>query len=559
MLLIRCTIVLTAIFVATGCASTPESAPPSPTAAEPYYDLGGFHRAITAASPEAQTWFDRGLALCYAFNHEEAIRCFQRSLESDPDCAMAHWGVAYASGPNINNTEMDEAARALAWNAVIAAARAADATDVTDVERALIAAMGRRYSVSGGDRAELDRYYAEAMRAVYETHPDDPDVAALFAEALMVLRPWNHWSKDGVPAPETPEIVGVLEAGMSIRPDHPGLCHFYIHTMEASPDPSVALAAADWLRDSMPGAGHLVHMPSHIDVLVGHYDSVIIANQLAIQADEEFVRREGAMNFYTLYRVHNYHFLVYGAMFDGQSALALETARELVRQIPEELLHEWTDFLDAFVPTALHVLVRFGRWDDILAEPRPDERLPVTLAVWHYARGLAYAATGRVAEAEAERRAFVAARDRVPETSILFNNTSRDILGVAQAMLDGEIEYRKGRHVRAFGRLAEAVRRDDALNYDEPWGWMQPARHALGALLLEQGRVTQAEAVYREDLRRHPYNPWSLHGLAECLRRTGRTEEAVKVAAQLEEATKRADVAIDRSCYCRLVTEVAEE
>jgi tetratricopeptide (TPR) repeat protein len=262
----------------------------------------------------------------------------------------------------------------------------------------------------------------------------------------------------------------------------------------------------------------------------------------------------GRHNFYTLYRVHNYHFLVYAAMFDGQSALALQAARELIEQIPEDRLYEWSDFFDAFVPTALHVLVRFGRWDDILAEPLPKENLPVTAAVWHYARGLAYAAGGDVTSAEAEQRAFAAARAAVPATSILFNNSSHDILGVAEAMLDGEIEYRRGNFERAFARLEEAVRRDDALNYDEPWGWMQPARHALGALLLEQGLLERAEPVFREDLRRHPHNPWALHGLAECLRRSDRLEEAAEVDARLARALERADIEMTASCYCRLGT-----
>ncbi len=305
----------------------------------------------------------------------------------------------------------------------------------------------------------------------------------------------------------------------------------------------------------MPGAGHLVHMPSHIDVLLGDYARVIEANRKAIEADAEFVRREGANNFYTLYRIHNYHFLVYGAMFAGQSELALQTARELVKQVPEAMLREQTDFLDAFIPTELHVLVRFGRWDEILSQSEPSAQLPVTRAVWHYARALAYAATERVELAEQEQRLFLQVREDVPETSILFNNASRDILGVAEAMIQGEIAYRKQDFDAAFEHLSEAVRRDDSLNYDEPWGWMQPARHALGALLLEQGFAERAEAVYRADLKRHPRNVWALHGLAECLDRQGKTTEAVIAREQYDQAAKLADVSVDRSCFCRLTTE----
>jgi tetratricopeptide (TPR) repeat protein len=322
--------------------------------------------------------------------------------------------------------------------------------------------------------------------------------------------------------------------------------------MEASPTPEVALPAANRLRNAMPGMGHLVHMPSHIDVLVGDYHNVITVNQRAIAADAEFLKRAGGHNFYTLYRIHNYHFLVYGAMFDGQNGLALKGARDLVQQVPEDMLKAQTDFLDAFIPTPLHVLIRFGRWEEILSEPEPAEYLPVTRSIWHYARALAYAATERVDQAEAEQQSFEEVRETVPETSYLFQNASQHILGVAEAMIEGEIAYRQGKYAEAFEHLREAVRRDDALNYDEPWGWMQPARHALGALLLEQGHYAQSEAVYRADLKRHPKNPWALHGLAECLDKQGKKEESATCRDAFAKASQRTDVKIDRSCYCRL-------
>ncbi len=518
----------------------------------PYYDLGGFHQEVSTDSEPAQTWFDRGLAMCYAFNHEEAVRCFDRALAEDAQMAMALWGMAYAWGPNINNTEIEPHQIAQASLAVHLAKL--QTKRATKLERALIAALAARYAAPAPeDREPLNKAYADELRKVHQEYPDDPMVAALFAESLMILRPWEHWSPDGKPAPETPEIVAVLEGALQRWPGHPALCHLYIHAMEASPTPEKALAAANRLRDAMPGAGHLVHMPSHIDALLGNYDSVITTNQEAIVADGEFLQREGAHNFYTFYRVHNYHFLVYGAMFDGRSELALRTARELVKQVPEEMLKQQTDFLDAFIPTALHVLIRFGRWEAILAEPEPAAYLPMTRSLWHYARALAYAATGRVELAQAEQEAFRKVRAKVPETSVLFNNTSQDILGVAEAMMAGEIAYRQGKSDMAFQHLREAVRRDDALNYDEPWAWMQPARHALGALLLEQGHVAEAESVYRADLRRHPHNAWALQGLAESLERQGNASAAA-IQKQFEEATKRADVNIDRSCYCRTGT-----
>jgi tetratricopeptide (TPR) repeat protein len=301
----------------------------------------------------------------------------------------------------------------------------------------------------------------------------------------------------------------------------------------------------------MPGAGHLVHMPSHIDVLLGDYQSVIETNQRAIAADNVFLQREGAMNFYTLYRVHCYHFLVYGAMLAGQRDLALSSSRQLVHQIPVDLLLQHTDMLDAFLATPLHALVRFGEWETILREPEPPESLPASRAIRHYARGLALATTGRVEQAKEEQLAFLRQRADVPDTSILFNNKTVEILGVAEKMLAGEIAYRQAEYERAFELLREAVRRDDSLNYDEPWGWMQPARHALGALLLEQGRLDEAEGVYREDLRRRPHNIWALRGLTEALARQGKSDEAADLAAELARAASLADIAIDRSCFCR--------
>ena len=518
--------------------------------AEPYYDLGDFHFATSTQSGNAQKWFDRGLALCIAFNHEEAVRCFERAIQADPGMAMAYWGLGYAWGPNINNMEI-ESDQIAAANLAARLARL-HAKHVSQLELSLIDALAKRYTTPvPEDREPLNRAYAESMRRVYQGHTDDPLVAALFAESLMILRPWKQWSPDGTPAPETPEIVAVLEQGLKQSPSHPALCHFYIHAIEASPHPEKALPAANRLRNVMPGAGHLVHMPSHIDVLTGDYESVIHTNQRAIEIDTEFVKRQGRQNFYTYYRIHNYHFLVYGAMFDGQSNLALQAATDLVREVPEEMLRTQTDFLDAFMPIRFHVLVRFGRWEDILAEREPPDYLPTSRAIRHYARAVAYAATDRIDKATAEEKLFAAVKARVPETSILFQNTSRDILGVAEAMIAGEIAYRKRDYETAFKMLREAVRRDDALNYDEPWAWMQPARHALGALLLEQGRPVEAEQVYRRDLRRHPKNPWALNGLAECLQQLDKTEAANEIREQFIEATKRADVEIDRSCFCR--------
>jgi tetratricopeptide (TPR) repeat protein len=447
------------------------------------------------------------------------------------------------------------------------------------VERALLRAMAARFPAAPVSDGAFDpagglawnARYADAMREVYLAHPGDLDVAALFADALLNLTPWALWDlATGEPAAGAAavEARAVLEQALA-SPDgqaHPGVLHMYIHLMEMSARPEDALRAADLLRDLAPDAGHLRHMPTHLDVLCGDYASVVAGNTAAIAADEKFRARHGAMNFYTLYRAHDYHFKVYGAMFLGQSRTALDAADQLAAAIPEELLRvanpPMADWLEGFVPMRLHVLIRFGRWADILATPLPadPELYCVTTAMTHYAKGVACAATGQVGEAAEQRALFTAAVARVPESRTIFNNSCHDILAVAAAMLDGELEYRKGNHDTAFGLLRRAVELDDGLPYDEPWGWMQPARHALGALLLEQGRLAEAEAVYRADLGldatlaracQHPGNVWSLHGYHECLVRLGKHEQAGIVTQQLKIAAARADVPINSSCYCR--------
>ncbi|MDH3599237.1 MAG: hypothetical protein OEU26_06305 [Candidatus Tectomicrobia bacterium] len=548
---------------------------------EDYYDLGSYHRTISTASPEAQLWFDRGLIWCYGFHHEESIRCFKKVTEIDPDCAMAYWGIAYASGPNYNKpweaftdadlTQSLEQAHAATQMAL------ARLQGASEVEQALIRTLPHRYpsNTPAADCNIWNDAYASAMREVYRAFPDDPDVGSLFAEALMNLTAWALWDlQTGEPAEgaSTTEAIEVLEKAMAQMEQagdepHPGLLHMYIHLMEMSPHPERALRAADALRDLAPDAGHLQHMPTHIDVLCGHYQTVVTSNARAIAADRKFVEREGLINFYSLYRCHNYHFKLYGAMFLGQYQPALDAANEMVATLPEELLQvqepPMANWLEGFVPMKQHVLIRFGKWQDIIEQPLPDnpELFCVTTAMMHYAKTVAFATTGDVAAAEAEKQLFEAAVQRVPDTRYVFNNTCLDILAVAAEMLNGELEYRKGNFDQAFAHLRQSVALDDNLPYDEPWAWMQPARHALGALLLEQGRIEEAEAVYRADLGldttlsracQHPDNVWSLHGLHECLRRLNKTNEADIIRLRLDLAVARADVPIQASCYCRL-------
>jgi tetratricopeptide (TPR) repeat protein len=549
-----------------------------------YFDLGGYSRPVATHSAQAQAWFDRGLAWAYGFNHEEAAACFERAAAADPGCAMAYWGLAYAVGPNYNKPweAFGEGEAPAAISRALAAL--GDATGparaAAPVERALLRAMAARYPAAApaSDDAwdpaageALNAGYAAAMREVYRSHSGDLDVAALFADALLNLTPWALWdiaTGDPAQGAATLEAKAVLEQALASPQGraHPGVLHMYIHLMEMSARPEEALAAGDLLRDLVPDAGHLRHMPTHLDVLCGDYASVVAGNSAAIVADEKFRARHGAMNFYTLYRAHDYHFKVYGAMFLGQERAAMDAADQLAAAIPGDLLRvrnpPMADWLEGFVAMRLHVLIRFGRWPEILAAPLPadPDLYLVTTAMTHYAKGVAHAASGQVAEAAGEQARFAAAVARVPQTRTIFNNSCLDILAVAGAMLDGEVEYRRGNYDEAFRLLRRAVELDDGLPYDEPWGWMQPARHAYGALLLEQGLLTEAEAVYRADLGldgtlaracQHPGNVWSLHGYHECLTRLGKHEPAGIVWQQLKLAAARADVPITSSCYCR--------
>ena len=547
------------------------------------YDLGTYSRAVTTGSEEAQAWFDRGLAWTYGYHHEEALACFRRALDADPGCAMAWWGVAYAAGPNYNKPweafDEEDAARSLdtAHEAVSRAMERACHGTIT--EQALIGALNHRYP-SRSPAPDMDPWndeYAGAMRAVYAKHGDDPDVAALFAEAVMNRTPWALWDlKTGAVAEGagTAEAIEVLEKAMRERDErgaeaHPGLLHMYIHLMEMSPHPERALAAGDRLRGLVPDAGHLRHMPTHIDVLCGDYRAVVDSNQAAIEADRKYLAHEGAGNFYSLYRCHDYHFKIYGAMFLGQYAPALAAAEEMIATLPEDLLTmaspPMADWLEGFVPMKQHVLIRFGKWREIVTEELPANRelFSVTTAMMRYAKAVAHAVLGDLDAADREATAFDEALARVPESRYVFNNRCVDILAVAEAMMRGEVEYRRGRFDAAFERLRAAVELDDNLPYDEPWGWMQPARHALAALLLEQNRVEEATAVYRADLGfddtlsracQHPDNVWSLHGYHECLERLGRDAEATIVKKRLDLAMARTDVPITASCFCRLST-----
>ncbi|MGI3186238.1 hypothetical protein [Nioella aestuarii] len=546
-----------------------------------YYDLGDYNRKVSTASDKAQKWFDRGLIWTYGYNHEEAIVCFQKALAADPDCAMAHWGIAYCIGPNYNKPweafedEEKPDCIALAKASLEAASRVLDR--VTPVEQALIEALSTRYPASSEieDFGPWNDAFANAMRKVHADFGHDLDVCAIFAESLMNRTPWQLWDlPTGKPAEgaDTLEAISVLDTAFESLPgawEHAGLLHMYVHLMEMSPHPERALRHGDALSTMVPDAGHLLHMPTHIDVLCGDYMNVVLRNHTAIVADRKFLEREGPDNFYSVYRCHNYHFKIYGAMFLGQPTAALEAAEELIATLPSDTLRPMADWFEGFIPMKQHVLIRFGRWQDILDQdmPEDEELFSVTTAMMRYARTVALANLHKISDAEREQAAFYEALARVPETRMLFNNTCRDILKVAEQMMLGELAYHKGEHETAFAHLRKSVEIDDNLPYDEPWGWMQPTRHALGALLLEQGHTDEAEAVYRADLGldstlsracQHPGNVWSLHGLHECLTRRGETVEAAHIKLQLDKAAARAEVPIKASCYCRQKALAAE-
>ena len=543
-----------------------------------YYDLGSYSRAVTTASAEAQLWFDRGLLWGYGYNHDESVACYQRALEFDPDCAMAYWGIAYSSGCNYNkpweafDPEEIQRSVAAAYDATREAMSRLDS--VSAFEQALISALPSRYParVPVEDMSSWNDDFANAMRKVYAGFGDDLEVATLFGESIMNRTPWDLWDlKTGQVAAgaDTAEAIEVLEKALELDGalKHPGLLHIYIHLMEMSPFPQRALKACDALRSLAPDAGHLNHMPTHIDVLCGHYERVVTSNEAAITADRKFLEREGPINFYSLYRCHDYHFKIYGAMFLGQYRPAIETAEEMISTLPDALLQvespPMADWLEGFISMKQHVYIRFGKWQEIIDQPLPGDQglYCVTTAMMHYSKAVALAATGDVPGAEQEVELFDEAMGRVPDSRYVFNNTCLDILAVAREMMLGEVDYRKEDYESAFEHLRKSVELDDNLPYDEPWGWMQPTRHALGALLLEQNRVEDAAAVYRADLGldatlsracQHPDNVWSLHGYHECLLRLDRNEEADIIRNRLDLANGRTDVPVKSSCFCKL-------
>jgi len=511
-----------------------------------FNDLGSFQRKVATASEQAQRYFDQGLILAYGFNHSEALRSFKEAVRLDPTCAMCWWGQAYSLGPNINKP-MDPADSPAAFEAAQKAVAAAQ----TPIEQALAGAMAARYAAdAAADRAALDAAYAEAMRKVAAGHPDDDDVQTLFAESVMDTMPWAYYVDAATPKRETTELVAALERVLARTPEHPGALHFYIHAVEASSTPERAEPAADRLLDLVPGAGHLVHMPSHIYLRVGRYRDASDVNERAAAADESYITQCKAQGFYpAAYYPHNLHFLFASAAFEGRSEVSIGAARKLASHMTPDVL-EAVPISEEFVPMEAFALVRFGRWQDVLALPAPAAELRYATGVRHYVRGLAQAATGRVEPAREELRGLTAvAAEPALATVFASGSSGVQLLGIAAKVLEGRIAGSAGDWSAAVAPLRQAVEMQDALPYTEPPPWYFPTREALGQALLNAGAAQEAEVIYRKQLELTPRNGWSLHGLVASLRAQGKTEEATQTEDKLMAVWQGADVKLVGSVF----------
>ena len=482
-----------------------------------YDNLGKHHYAITTRVPQAQRYFDQGLRLYYGFNHAEAIRAFEEVVRLDPDSPMGYYGIALSLGPNIN-LPMDADAGRRAYAEV----RKALARQSNPKERALVEALAKRYAeVPPEDRSALDRAYADAMRELVRRYPADLELRTLYAEALMDLSPWNYWTRDGKPRENTPELLGQLEHVMAKNPEHPGANHFYIHAVEAT-YPERAVAPAERLAALMPGAGHIVHMPGHIYIRVGRYEDAIRANEHAIHADETYIRDANpAMGIYVAgYYPHNYDFLAFAASMIGREAQAIAAAEKMPSLIAREMLTApGMAFAQKHFTRHLEMKVRFARWDDILRADAPPADAPFARAIWHYARGRAHVAKGDLAAAAADLAKLRAARDdKALAAERLEFNTAGQVLGIAAEVLAGHLAHAKDDEAAAIDHLRAAVRIEDDLTYGEPPEWSMPVRQELGRVLIEAGRLAEAEQAFREDLERFPKNTWSLEGLRQASR-----------------------------------------
>jgi tetratricopeptide (TPR) repeat protein len=516
-----------------------------------YTNIGAFRRQVTTRNPQAQRYVNQGLTFLYSFNYGEAMRSFRQAAVLDPDCAMAWWGIATANGPHINDPSVSPEHAQAALNALHKAQPAM--ASATPVEQALLRAAAKRFAdPPPADRKPLDQAYADAMRQVWKDFPNDADVGALFAESLMDLRPWDLWTSDKKPQPGTEEITATLDVVLKLDPVHPLGNHLMIHAWEASATPEKADAAADRLRDLTPGIAHMVHMPSHIDVERGRWREAILANERAVADDKAYLQGRPVRGIYAGYMAHNYHMLAFAAMMSGQSKRAIHAIDEMIARLGPDFVRENPPVADGsgFLAMPLEVRMRFGLWDEILAAPEPPETCPITRALRHYARGVAYAAQKRFNEAHEEQTQFREAQQKVAPNATCGLSPAKDIFALADHVLAGELLFQMGRREEGLAELRKGVESEDALHYDEPPDWIQPVRHALGAALMTAGRYAEAEQVYREDLAKRPENGWGLFGLMRSLEQQGKKDEATPIRARFENVWKDADIRLSTSCLC---------
>ena len=500
--------------------------------------MGSYHHPVSTTSADAQKYFDQGLTLIYAFNHEEAVRSFRKALEFDPNMAMAYWGIAFALGPNIN-LDVDPARELQAYDAVQKALSMS--ASAPENERAYIGALAKRYTNDpNADLKKLAVEYRDAMKTVTDRFPDDLDIAVLYADSIMNLRPWKLWKPDGTPEEGTAEMVAVLESVLKREPMHPGANHLYIHAVEASPRPESALPSAERLKSLIPAAGHLVHMPAHIYVRTGNFEEAAVQNEHAIKADEGYFKESGISQgvYPSMYYNHNIHFLSYARSMQGR----YEDARKAADQVVSNALPfvKEMPMLDAFVPTTMQVQLRFRKWNEILKTKKPDAGLPMTTAFWHYAQGLAYARTGNLKSAEDAQLSFADALQHIPKDSTFGLNPATAVFAVADAVLRAEIALAK-KNPDAAELFRRAIEAEDKVSYNEPPDWYYPVRETYGGVLLRSNRAAEAEKVFRSELERNPRSGRSLFGLMESLKAQNKVSDVVWVKQQYESAWKSAD------------------
>lgn len=532
---------------------TPSDADLVKIAGAPLFDgLGDYNRNISSRSDGARRYFNQAMVLAFGFNHAEAIRSFRAAQKLDPECAICFWGEALATGPNINVTAkgkavMSDADRKSAFAAINRAV--ALKSNASPIEQALIEAQAARYNGDPAtDRTPLDIAYANAMGKVVQDFPDDDDAAAMFAEAWMNTMPWDYWSADGAPKAETAKVIAALERIIARNPKHPLALHLYIHAVEASKNPGRAEDEADMLATLVPGSGHLVHMPAHIYWRVGRYDDAATANIRAAAVDEEYIAACNAQGFYpALYYPHNIHFLWAASSMAGQSKMAIETARKLADNVRLEQIEQFPT-VEFFKTIPLLALTQFAKWQAILTEPEPPENLDYSHAVWHYARGVAFANIGDFDGAQQERDALARVKDSV-QISFLdqADYPASMLLNIADHLLQGEVELKSGNPDAAAGHFRAAVTLQDELPYTEPPFWYYPTRQSLGQALMEAGKFAEAEAVYRHDLEGYPHNGWSMSGLAAALEKQGKMEESETAKAAFDTIWRNADISLTGS------------